>query len=543
MSKRFVATFFLVLASILIVCFIYVLLLFLLPGVSMFGLKYIGLGTHHKTTGKVILSEQLNSEGDKVGVFSGIILNNYEVPVNVIFSEDYTYYFEYEDNYNGITNSKITDPELSFSKDEMGNIVIDVNEYHTFLYETATSTRYINIYIPIQTVGQTDKYALNLTINSNKSPVTFKMETSGYLTPATFNNLTINSNGKINYEYNVEAVNYSYKTSSSIEIDEEKDVTIKATNYELNSTDGKIVVKTPVSGDLTCTTKLGRVLLISCRNLTATTSFGDVGYAGSDDGSVTVSGVVNITTRAGNVTLGNVNGQSRTNSITTSSGNITINIIFDGAISTQRGQVNINSVRDFEVTSTTGKITIQEVKQEITARSTRGKITLGGENMLVSNVDVYSTLGKVTVTSATGNVNIETISADVEFTNTDSKNIAINCGGKLSATDLRGNVNVYVGEAIEYMSFTSVKEGNTEIVLGSECREAYVYISATELSEVSYYVQGSTIEIQEYRNAEWQQTGGNHQDVYQSNTSLSPYSFTIDSDNAVIVLRFTLSTY
>ena len=88
MSKRFVATFFLVLASILIVCFIYVLLLFLLPGVSMFGLKYIGLGTHHKTTGKVILSEQLNSEGDKVGVFSGIILNNYEVPVNVIFSDE-----------------------------------------------------------------------------------------------------------------------------------------------------------------------------------------------------------------------------------------------------------------------------------------------------------------------------------------------------------------------------------------------------------------------------------------------------------------------
>lgn len=541
MSKRFAATCFIVLASVIILCFVFILSLFLLPGVRLIGIKYIAhnardVGSKDKTS---ILSEKKDKDGNIIGTFSGIIVNSYEIPVEVIFSDGYTYEVGYYDNYNGITSSKLKKPRVNYSKDELGNIVIDVAEFHTFLYESSISERYLRLYLPIQTIAQNEKYKLNLTINSKKSPVTFSAQREGYLSACTFNKLSITTNGKFKINYKVSANEFIYKTNGSISISGNEGKEVIANNYDLTSTDGKITISTPVEGNVSCTTKLGKVKLVSCANLTVSTTFGDVGYALNDGGKVQVRGVANISTRAGNITLGDVLGASALNNIKSSSGNITINTIKDGEISAQRGQVKVNSVRSMKITTTTGSIIVQESNDSITVKSTRGKINIGGENMPVKNPTITSTLGKVILTSASGDVNIENLHGDIEFVNTESKNITIKCGGKLSATALKGNVKIDCEKQVKQLEFESVTQGNVEINLGKKCKVAYIYIHAANMEEVRYLVKGKIIYRQSYDAGSWNSIGGEVTGTYSNNVS-SPYSFDLDSNGAQIYLRYYL---
>ena len=66
MSRRFAITTFIVMSSILIIFFLYVLILFLLPGVSLLGIKYIALNTHSLDSKKLIISDMKDSNGNTV---------------------------------------------------------------------------------------------------------------------------------------------------------------------------------------------------------------------------------------------------------------------------------------------------------------------------------------------------------------------------------------------------------------------------------------------------------------------------------------------
>lgn len=552
MSKRFATTCFIVLACVLIACFAFVIGLFLLPGVYLFGLKYIGQNTHGGENiaqnnfangvdaSPVYLSVQYDKNGNQLGQFSGIIVNCYEVPVKITFTDSAGHWkIKYKDLYNGITSSKIKDPTIEYEKDESGNIVIDVSEYHTFLYESSVSSRYLELFMPFQSLFEDNVNGFNFEINSYKSPVTFDFEIEqNYSNPATFNNLSIVSNGAVNFNYNVKARTYKLSTSKTIEVNESDK--IQATNYDLTSTDGKIVINKDVEGNLTCNTTLGRVLLRNCKNLTCNTTFGDVGYSGDDDGNVTVNGIAKVSTRAGNITLGDVLGESSTNknSISTTSGNVTIRTIKDATISTQRGKITVDSLRDAEVTSKTGKVYIQEVKTKLVARTTRSAIVVGGDSMLVRDVELYSTLGNIELLSAMGKVSIETISGNIDFTNTSSREIYLNCGGSLLAENLVGDVEIKVEKVVRKIEFDDLTQGNADITLGNKCNSAYVYIDHDSFENVSYMVKGTSVAIQEYKNAEWQGSGTISKN-YDWAVSSSPFHFSMIGDNANIVLRFS----
>ena len=551
MSKRFATTCFIVLACVLIACFAFIIALFMLPGVSIFGLKYIGKGTHGGDNiaqnnfengvekSPVYLSVQKLENGEEIGEFSGIILNCYEIPVKVCFSKYAGHWkIKYEDNYNGITNSKIKDPSVTYQKDDAGNVVINVSEYHTFLYESAVSSRCLELYLPFQELTEDQVQGFNLEINSYKSPVSFKNEDEDLdeICAATFNNLFVTTNGEVTCSYLIDARNYKLSTSKTIEI--KSDDKIQATNYDLTSTDGKIVITKEIVGDVVANTTLGKVLLKSCNNLTATTTFGDVGYSGNDDGKVTVNGIAKISTRAGNVTLGSVKGDSGKSSIITTSGNVKVDSIIDGTVSTQRGKITIDSVHEVEATSKTGKIYVQEVQEKLTAKTTRSKIIVGGTSLLVKNLDLYSTLGDINVQSTIGSVKIETDSGDIDFVNELSSEIEIDCGGSLSAENLIGNVHIKVDRFVRQIEFNDLTQGDVDIELGDGCTSAYVYINHDSFENVSYMVQGASVAIQEYKNAEWQGSGtiSKNYDVLVSNNS---YHFTMYGNNANIVLRFS----
>jgi hypothetical protein len=136
MAKRFAGIFFITLGVALACVTTFVLVLLLAPGFSVFGLKYIAKGTHVVNESCVIAEKM---EG---GNFSGSVrIEVDDIPIQVVFSQRYSYQIEYYDDFNGLTNSKIDDPSIAFSKDPDGTAVIKVTSFKKFVY-TFTHTSY-----------------------------------------------------------------------------------------------------------------------------------------------------------------------------------------------------------------------------------------------------------------------------------------------------------------------------------------------------------------------------------------------------------------
>ena len=81
MGKRFGLIFFITLGSIIFIIAAFLLVLFLAPGFSLFGLRYIAMGTH--TVDKKITLNSMEYPGFNRTVF----VETHEVPVEIYFSE------------------------------------------------------------------------------------------------------------------------------------------------------------------------------------------------------------------------------------------------------------------------------------------------------------------------------------------------------------------------------------------------------------------------------------------------------------------------
>ena len=150
MGKRLANVLLITLGVALAGVFVFALVLFLAPGLSVFGVKYIATGTH-VVNETYILTDEMSG-----GTFSGSIrIEAEQVPIEVVFSQKFTYQVEYYDNYNGLTSSKIDDPSIDFSKDADGTAVIKITSFKKFIFENNNSSRYIRLHIPSTVVGST----------------------------------------------------------------------------------------------------------------------------------------------------------------------------------------------------------------------------------------------------------------------------------------------------------------------------------------------------------------------------------------------------
>ena len=489
MAKRFAGIFFITLGVAIACVATFVVVLFLAPGFSVFGLKYIAKGTH------VVNETCMIAEKMEGGSFSGSIRVEVEdVPVQVVFSQGFSYQVEYYDNFNGLTNSKFDDPSIAFSKDADGTAVIKITSFKKFIYENGNSNRFVKILIPSSGVGATNAGKTDLKIVSKTSPVSFSDEINDYYDPL-FNKIEIETYGKVTSSTRVYANTYSLKTINAINIHESETEVINATNYILDSTGGKIVVSRPVSGDITATTKNARIQVLSCRNLTASSGYGDI-YSSSSDAGIVVNGAAKITTTAGVVDIDSILGGSEKSVITTKTGNVTIKKAMDVDLTTSRGFVKLNSVRKASITTTSGSITVNEVTEKINAVSKRGKINLGAEASVLYNPTVESTYGGVNIYSSSGTVKVTTIDADVNFTNTDSSNIQLNVGGNLTANKLTGSVDVEVSgnASVDFVSFTH----KSNIVGKGDNSSITVQLLNNNNSSFSYSLQGNDASLFEY---------------------------------------------
>ena len=469
--------------------FVFALVLFLAPGLSVFGVKYIASGTH-VINDSYILTEELDG-----GTFSGSIrIETDQVPISIVFSQKYTYQVEYYDNYNGLTTSKIDDPSIEFSKDKDGTAVIKVKSFKKFIYENNSSNRYIRLLIPSTIIGGTKEGETSLEIISKSSSVSFADEVEDYYDPY-FRNLSIETSGKITSSTKIKADNYSLKTINSINITEDEVANINATNYILNSTGGKIIVDRDVVGDINATTKNARIQILTCNNFTAKSGYGDI-YSARKDAPIKINGIANIETTAGIVDIDTISGTSGKSVISTKTGNVKITKVQDLDLTTTRGFVRVVSGRKVNVTTSSGSITVETATESVTATTKRGKVNLGGQSNKLYNPTVNSTFGDVSVVSASGSVSITTVESDVDFVNSDASNITLTVGGELKATKLLGAVNITVdGNAnIEFASFTQ-----KSTITGTDANSLIdVKLLNNDGNTFSYNLEGNKASLYEY---------------------------------------------
>lgn len=511
MGKRLANVMLITLGVALAGVFIFTLILFLAPGLSVFGVKYIASGTH-KISESHIIADKL--EG---GTFSGSIrVESDYVPVSIMFSQGFTYQVEYYDNFNGLTTSSFDDPSIEFFKDADGTAVIRVTSFKKFIYENGNSSRYVKILIPSSIVGESGVRGgeTSLSVVSKNASVTFYDEVNDHYDPY-FRNISIETSGKVITKTKVTADNYSLKTINSIKITEDNVSNVNATNYILHSTGGKIVVDRHVLGDISATTKNSRIQILSCNNFTARSGHGDV-YSARKDVPVKINGVANIQTTAGVVEIDTISGTSEKSIIETKTGNVKITSVQDLDLTTTRGFVRVVSGRKMNITTSSGSITVETSTEAVNVKSKRGKINLGGEKNKLYNPTVESTFGDVSVVSASGSVNIQTIKADVSFVNSDASNIKLYVGGNLSATKLIGAVDVTVeGDAdIQFEQFTQ----KSTIVGTSADASISVKMLNNDGNSFSYNLEGNDASLYQYN----MEDPNNHYQIQKSTSIVSP---------------------
>lgn len=492
MSKRLAIVFFVVIGSIIFAIAGFCLMLFLAPGFSAFGVKYIRSDLHFVWTGKVAISDTKLFETQDGSTFLGnVIVETHEVPVNVIYTENLEYYFEYYDNYSGFTTSKFDDPSFTITKDEQGNCVFKVQEFKKFVYESSSSKRYFNLYIPLQFVSESQSYSKSVTVRTDSAPITFVKEDLDDTRMASHNKVTVETkSGRVKFkDIAVRANTLTYKTGNTIKLYGDQNKEFYAENYDLESRLGRIVINGPVGGNVYAKTNSGDIMVESCKNLKVETKNGDV-YSSNKDKLLSTRGIVNIETTSGNVILGDINGTG-VNTIKTGGGRVTINKIKTAEISTKRGSVTIKSVTDAKIESNVGKVTVEESLNSINVKTKRGNILLGGRGIKMNNVTAFSNLGKIDILSASGKVDVVTVKNNITFTNGDSTEMKFVSGKKLTAKGLAGKVNIVSAQDV-YLEFTKITD-STIIELKDTCKSIVVKAETNTIANTNFYFEGASV--------------------------------------------------
>lgn len=486
MAKRFTTIFFIVLGIIAFLGVGLFLVLILAPGTRIFGMMYVANNARAYSSGRLNMITELEKQGYS-GFSGSVTIDASEIPIYIEYTERYVYEFEYFENYVGLTKTNIEKPTFSLSKDRTGGVVIKVNGFEKFIFENKATVRYFKLYIPMVDVSGGGSGDTNLTIKSVKSNITFYKTLGDQETRvANFNTVSIETKGDIVLFGPTKAKTYKLKTPNAIIIKDDFKNTVQATHYDLESLKSKIAIYAPISGDLNLKTNSGSIKFVSCRNLTANTKHGDI-VGIDEDGKIDVAGMVYITTKSGKVVLGKVEGGAES-IITTSSGKIEIDKIGKAKITTKRGSVKIKSIETANIDTNTGNVAIEEGLNSVKIKTIRGKVTLGAEGMTMKNIDVFSHIGRVYVNSATGTAKIVTNKSDVYFTNTNSNNISITSGGKLTATGLTGAVYAKA-EKDANLTFTKIT-ADTTIVAGGKTKNITIFALQNSADDTAFTLSG-----------------------------------------------------
>jgi len=461
MGKKIIGGLIVVIGAALLFVFGSALILFLAPGVEIFGIRYVSAGASECN-----IKEPISS-------FSGdIYIDTHGVPVTLNITDYYNSSVEFSQNFIGFTRSNYDKAGLDISVDSEGDLHIKTKEIVKWVYAHENGDNFkLVITLPVTLFTDSENLksfylkgnSSSLTINGNAVFTNFSMEST--------EGLTINNS--------LETVDFKYHTSKLITIDDK----IGATNLDLKSTGSSINITKPISGDVTASTKSGDVKFVSCDNLTVSTSSGNIRTYG--EGLTLVNGSINIETKSGDVQLGSVSvSDSDAKCIINSiSGDVSISNMVDGDITTDRGKVNIGIARAIVINANVGNVAVNSVGNAINVNGRNGKVTLG-QGGTISNPTVYTTTGAIEVINAYGEVNLESTSNSIKYVNIGGNKISLKAGRELTATGLKGEVYAKANGDIS-LKFIQIS-GNVTIESGSKCDKIDVEANSTSYINVDY---------------------------------------------------------
>ncbi len=436
----------------LLIC---IMVLFLAPGVKIFGVRFVANGT------------SICQRDEQFAMPSGdIYIKTTDVPITINYIPYQTVTLKFHQVFNGLTRSNVREADLAIAESG-GDLHLTTTEITTWLYSNKDKDNYFfELNLPANYQGHSlfiESHNSSVTINGNGRYSTFSVKTSASLKVAD----------------SISATNFIYHTSKAIELSQEK---VSCTNADLSSTSNPITVKYALSGDLKASTNSGDIKFVSCNTLTASTSSGNVAAYGP--GYPSVKNAVKFNSKRGSITLGNV-GENNANSLSeiVTNGSVYITKLVDGKITSERGKINIGEMRTGIINSKLGNVTVGSVSSQLVVHGQNGNVDIGNVDV-VNDVWVETTTGKITVRNTVGSVYLHSSSNNVQVTNLSSTKFTLLAGGKLTATDLQGDV-IAEANGATVMSFKAVT-GDVVLVTHTKCKSVVIDATCVSHDSVGY---------------------------------------------------------
>ena len=442
------------------------LVLFLAPGIEIFGVRYVSFF-------------EANYEKEvNISSFSGdIYIETENVPINIEFSDYTSTFLNYHQNFTGYTTTK-TDQAGVYYKIENEDLKISTTEFVKFLF---AHDDYENFHFDLRLPAyayQTGTRSIYIT--SNGSSVKIDGNT-------VLKNFDVKTSGGVSVEDSVVTNNLTLSVGKSLTIGEN----LKGKNLDITTTgDAYVNITEAVDGDIKLNTRGGDVKFVSCNNLYAETRSGAI--RSYKENSANVNYDVEIKTHSGVIELGNLNtldiikeGKTK---IETRSGKVTIKSAKEAYITSDSGAIYVENADDLTITNRIGLVEVKNVKNKLTVNDQNGDVTAGKDGK-INDVQIESSTGVIKVYNTNGVVNIKSQNNNVEFRNNTSTKITLYAGKKLDAEKLKGEVTAHA-DGNTKLKFDQVTH-DVSVEIGNKANYVDIDVQCAQFGTVSYVLRST----------------------------------------------------
>lgn len=447
-----------------------VVIMFLAPGVELFGIRYV---TNKQGVYELPESNQLmeNFGGD-------IYIETDEVPINIKYSLVSNAKLEYRQEFVGFTRSENKTPSVDVSINN-DNLYITSHDLVKFVYaqDFGSDGAYLNLYLPYSFSSK------SINIKSENSSVNFNATGSKPL-----KDVNIETAGNINIVGDLNANSIMFYSKQPITINEN----ITANHIKLVATTNNINILKDIAGTLEVETGTASLYMKNANNLIFKTTSGSLKPV---DGFSINLVTANVETHSGNINITNITGIQES-VIKTISGIINLGFASNVTISNSRSPIYIDKINRAVITGGIGVVNIKEVLTSIDVETRNGAIFLGTGDLSVSNVKAKSLTGRIVAKNVVGVADLNSVNNSVELIGKALTNTTINADEFVSAKKLTGEINITSNGDVN-LQVDNVS-GDININTNDGCKSVILDIKNNAFNELNYDLKstkGRTINV------------------------------------------------
>jgi len=440
------------------------LLVFLAPGMEVFGVRYIAVGQGEY---------ELDESEEYMPNFTGdIYIESEELPIYVSYEFIYNIRLEYKQIFVGLTKSDVKSPYVEY-KVEDSNLYIKSHDLTKFLYSTDSGdgkASYLKLFLPY------DMKSRSIFIKSNNSVININAKGTNKL-----ETVDVTTNNDINISGNLIADKVCINTRKPININDN----IQTDYLKVTAGTNSISINREFNGTLEVDANSSTLFLKSANKLIFK------GTAGSirpfEKGTVTVN-VAQIETNSGNVNIDNITGMEES-FIKTTSGTILIGSVNNLNLVNDRGPTRIQKAVKATIMGGVGILNVKEVTESISVETKNGNVTLGSDDTSVQNPQVTTTTGKILIKNAKGSANLVSKNSSVEIIGDGLTSLKIDSNEEVIAKGISGdveiNANGNVDVQIEKLS------GDITINTTDGCKCINLDLTNYKISDFNYHFKST----------------------------------------------------